>query len=93
MFKQIVEIEPHESETVERLFYEYNAGKENIAFLMRDKQVNYDILQEYINVVEARYVELEMMKIGIGEKYKPLPDKDFDFEFDFRNHSIIYTEA
>ena len=92
MFKQIVEIDPHESETIERLFYEHNAGKDNLSFLMRDKLVNYDILQEYINVVEARYVELEMMKEEIGEKYKPIPDKDFNYEFDFRNHSIIYTE-
>ena len=70
--KVTIEIPYKESLKVERLFYEHKAGQDNIAFLMKDKDINYDILQEYIDVVESRYVELELLKHELGDKYKPL---------------------
>ena len=88
-----VEIFPEESDHVERLFYEHKAGQDNIAFLMKDKDVRYDILQEYIDVIETRYVELELMKGELIEKYKPFGMKDYNYTFNFRNHSIIFEEV
>lgn len=90
--RKVVEIGVDESTNVERLFYEHRAGQDNIAFLMKDKDIRYDILQEYIDVVECRYVELEMMKEELAEKYKPDANKDYDYMFDFRNNSIIFEE-
>jgi hypothetical protein len=87
-----VEIETHESEAVERLFYLHNAGQDNIAFLMKDKDIRYEILQEYIDVTECRYVELEMLKEELAEKYKPKDGKDYNYLFDFRNKTMIFTE-
>ena len=92
--KYTVEITTEESETVERLFYEHKAGQENIKFLMKDREVNYSVLQEYIDVVEARYVEFELMKGKLGEKYKPEEIGDqYNFTFDFDNHAIVYEEV
>ena len=90
--KVTVQIPVEESEHVERLFFEHRAGQDNIAFLMKDKSINYSVLQEYIDVVEARYTELELTKQEIGDKYKPLGFEDYTFTFDFRNNSIVYEE-
>ena len=88
-----VKIQREESETVERLFFEHRAGQDNIAFLMKDKGVRYDLLQEYIDVVECRYVELEMMKSELAEKYKPDKKATYNYKFDFRNETIQFEEA
>lgn len=91
--KIVVAITSQESEAVERLFYLHKAGQNNIAFLAKDKDVQYDILQEYIDVVEARFVELDMLKKELGEKYKPDLGKEYNFTFDFDNNAIIFEEA
>ena len=90
--KVTVPIPVEESEHVERLFFEHKAGQDNIAFLMKDKEIRYDILQEYIDVVETRYVELELTKQEIADKHKPLGIENYTFTFDFRNNSIVYEE-
>lgn len=46
-------IHTEDSNLVERKFYEYNAGKDNIAFLMKDSDVNRELLQEYISISEV----------------------------------------
>ena len=92
MGNQVIIIGVDESNNVERLFLEFHAGREIIAFLMKDKEIQYDILQEYIDIVEAKYVELELMKSELSEKYKPFNMKEYDYRFDFRNNSIIYNE-
>jgi len=90
----IVPIPQETSDKVERLFYEWRAGRETVAFLMKDKDVRWDILQNYINVVEARYTELEMMKDSISKEYAPIPIGDngspFDYTFLFDQSSIRY---
>ena len=91
----LVPIAEETSLKVERLFYEYNAGLESVKFLMKDKEVRWDILQNYINVVEARYTELEMLKKGVSDAY--LPDDigeskiPYSYEFLFDQSSIRYT--
>ena len=90
----IVPIPEETSVKVERLFYEWRAGRETIAFLMKDKDVRWDILQQYVNVVETRYTELELMKEGISKQYAPIPMGEsgvpFDYEFLFDRSSIRY---
>ena len=86
-----VVIEGKESDLVERLFFEYRASQDIIAFLMKDKDVDRDLLQEYIDVSEVRYTELEMTKNELAEKYRPenvCPK--CSFWFDFFNESIVY---
>ena len=90
--KQVVAIDPQDSITVERLFRLYGAGLDTIAFLMKDDDINYNNLQHYIDVVEARHVELEMLKAGMAQKYKPDQGKEYNFEFDFQNNAIIFEE-
>ena len=88
----VVEIDEQDSLLIERKFYEHQAGRDNIAFLMKDKDVNWDILQHYVDVVETRWVELEMLKSEMGKKYCPesLKDKPYGFEFLFDTHEMKF---
>lgn len=96
MKKEIVVPIPQEtSEKVERLFYSWKGGRESVAFLMKDKDVRWDILQQYVNVVETRYAELEMLKSAISGQYLPDPIRfsgvSYDYEFLFGESSIRYA--
>lgn len=89
-----VKIHAEDSNLVERKFYEHAAGKENIAFLMKDSDVNRDLLQDYINIVEVRFFELEKIKVLLSRKYEPseLKGKPYIYTFDFEDETIIYEE-
>lgn len=91
----IVPIPEQTSLSVERLHYEYTAGRESVKFLMKDKDVRWDILQNYVNVVEARFTELEMLKKSVTDKYVPGEIRQsglaFDYEFLFDRSAIRYT--
>lgn len=84
-----VEIPYEDSRVVERLFYEWNSGRNNIAFLMKDDEINYEILRKYIETVDAKFTELEQLKRKIVAQYQP-KDADYDYTFDFDNHAIIF---
>lgn len=87
-----VKIYPEDSNLVERKFYEYMAGRENIAFLMKDTDVNSGLLKEYIHTVEVRFYELEKSKMLISKKYEPveLKEKPYNYSFNFEEETIIY---
>lgn len=89
-----IKIEPEDSNLIERKFYEHAAGKDNIAFLMKDSSINNLLLQEYINIVEVRYYELEKSKRLISKKYEPteLEGKQYTYTFNFEDETIIYEE-
>lgn len=88
-----VKIDSQDSNYIEQKFYEYSSGKSNIAFLMKDADVNWDVLQKYISIVDCRFYELEKSKELISKKYEPLElkGKAYDYQFDFDEESIIYT--
>lgn len=86
-----IHIEEKESDLVERLFFEYKASRDIIAFLMKDEDVNRELLQEYIDVSETRYTNLEMVKLELGDKYRPgNVCKKCNYWFDFVNEAIVY---
>lgn len=89
----VVSIDMEDSLLVERKFYEYNAGKDNIAFLMKESDINWEILQNYIDVVETRYVELELLKKEIITKYCPSNyiNKKYTYEFLFETYEIKFS--
>ena len=91
----VVKIDSEDSNYVERKFFEHAAGKDTVAFLMRDKDVQWDILQHYIDVVESRFIELEFTKSEMSKKYEPkdLEGASYKYSFDFNNESIIYEVA
>lgn len=90
----VIKIYSEDSNLIERKFYEHAAGKDNIAFLMKDADVNRELLQEYISIVEVRFFELEKLKVLISKKYEPveLKGKSYVYTFDFENETIIYEE-
>jgi hypothetical protein len=89
-----VRIHSEDSNLVERKFYEHAAGKDSIAFLMKDSDVNRDLLKEYIYLVEVRFYELEKCKALISKKYEPieLKGKPYSYSFNFEEDTIIYEE-
>lgn len=89
-----IKIHTEDSNLIERKFYEHAAGRDNIAFLMKDRDVNRELLQEYINLVEVRFYELEKCKALISKKYEPveLHGKQYTYSFNFEDETIIYEE-
>ena len=87
-----VKLDHLDSESVERSWYEYNASKDIIGYLMSQETVNEEYLQQYINVTERRFVELEMKKTAIDNKYRPLEfTGNGTYEFDFENEELVYV--
>jgi hypothetical protein len=78
-------------ELIERLFYEYNAAKDIIAFLMQQDKVNEEYLQQYINIAEKRYAELEMQKAAVDKFYRPEGINPQSYQFDFEAEELVYT--
>lgn len=80
---------------IERLFYEYTAGMQSVAFLTKDKDVPMDILKWKIDHTETVCAELEMLKNATAKKYLPdyirVSRKDYGFEFMFDTSEIVYT--
>ncbi len=92
MEKITVKIDEQDSNLVERLFYEHASGKDNVAFLMKDKDINENVLLRYIDVVDIRFYELEKAKTLLSKKYEPkeLNGKAYDYSFDFENETLTY---
>lgn len=90
--ENVVKIDSEDNNLIERKYFEHAAGKDNIAFLMRGDEVNADLLQQYINIVEKRFYELEKSKKYISEKYCPdeLKGKAYNYYFDFDEETITY---
>lgn len=95
MSKKIcVKIDSQDSNLVERKFFEHTAGKDNVAFLMKDKDVNEALLDRYITTVEVRFCELEKVKRLLSKKYEPaeLKGKAYEYSFDFEDETITYVQ-
>lgn len=75
---------------VERLFYEYNSSKDLVGYLMQQDKVNEEYLQQYINITERRFVELELTKEGMDRKYRPENIEPINYSFDFINEELVY---
>lgn len=75
---------------VERRFFEYNAAKDIIKFLMSREDVLESKLMWYINNTETRFTELELLKDEVTSQYKPEGMGDVGYEFDFKESCIVY---
>lgn len=95
MFKKEIRIYQEDSNLIERKFFEHAAGRDNIAFLMKDKDVNKELLREYIADVEVRFYELEKTKSLLSKKYEPseLNGKPYNYSFNFDEETILYEET
>lgn len=77
-------------ELIERLFYEYNAAKDLVGYLMQQDKVNETYLQQYINITERRFAELEMHKDMMDRQYRPADINPVNYTFDFINEQLVY---
>lgn len=85
-----VKMEPNDIQLIERLFYEYNASKDLVGYLMQQDKVNEDYLQQYINITEKRFTELEMHKDMMDRQYRPEGINPVNYSFDFINEELVY---
>ena len=88
---EYIEIPYELSCNIERLFFEYNAALSVCKFLMSQPEVREDMLQKYLDSVECKWVELEVLKQKAVKEY-PTHFEKADYEFDFDNHAIKYLE-
>lgn len=91
----VVNIGEENSRKMEKVWYEYNASRDIIAFLMQQEGVKFENLQEYINVAEVRFVECEKMKERLAAEFKPeeVDLTKYNYGFDFEQFTITFTEA
>lgn len=90
-----VKISEEDSKAVEKAWYEYSGARDIIAFIMQQKGVDWNILQEYVNVAEYRFTVCEMEKNRVATSYKPeeVDLSKYNYSFDFLEHSITFEEA
>ena len=85
-----VPMEHTDIELIERLFYEYNAAKDLVGYLMQQDKVNEEYLQQYINITEKRFTELEMHKDLMDRQYRPVGITPINYTFDFIGEQLVY---
>ena len=89
-----VKIYSEDSNLIERKYFEYSALKDCLAFLMKDEDVNKELLDKYVRSVGSMYYEVEKTKRLLSKKYEPqeLHGKSYDYFFDFEDETITYVE-
>lgn len=85
-----VKLTTEDNNLIERQFYEYNAARDIIVYLMQQQNINEDYLQQYINIAERRFVELEMNKQAVDKAYRPKDIEPSSFSFDFEAEELVY---
>ena len=85
-----VKLTPEDNGLIERQFYEYNAARDIIVYLMQQQSINEDYLQQYINIAERRFVELEMNKKAVDKAYRPKDIEPSSYSFDFEAEELVY---
>ena len=90
----VTRIDSEDCNLVERLFFEHAAMKDCVAFLMKDRDVNQELLDGYVRKVGSLYYELEKSKRLISKKYEPfeIKGKPYNYSFDFEEETITYVK-
>lgn len=76
-----IAINQDDSLLIERLFFQYNATKDIVAFLMTKEDLNVEALQSYMETAERRFIELEMEKRRVVRSVGGNPDANYMFNF------------
>lgn len=89
----IVKIDSEDNNLIERRFFEHAAMRDNVAFLMKDEDVNEEILDRLVKNVGTLYYALEKTKRLLSKKYEPieLKEKPYNYAFDFEDETITYV--
>lgn len=89
-----VKIYSEDSNLIERKYFEHSALKDCVAFLMKDGDVNKELLDNYVRDVGIMYYEVEKTKRLLSKKYEPqeLRGMSYDYFFNFENETITYVK-
>lgn len=85
-----VQIPADISSEVERRFFEYNATRDIIGYLMSRDDVLAKNLEKYLVIAENRFTELELMKEDVTSQFVPEGISNYGYAFDFINCCIVY---
>lgn len=90
----IIKMDSEEINLVERKFFEHTSMKDCVVFLMKDRDVNQELLDRYVRNVGRLYYELEKAKRLLSKKYEPqeLRGKSYDYFFNFEEETITYVK-
>lgn len=89
----IVNIPTELSDWIEKLFFEYNARLNVFKFLIKDNDIEQNILDKYQKEIENKYTELELAKKQVSEQFKPYDfNNSYIYNFNFDENTIIYEE-
>ena len=91
--KKLQQISAEDSNYIESLFFRYNATKDIISFLMTNENVNQDLLARYMETAEQRFVELELAKKAVFEKYINDDISFYNYTFNFQIPAIEYARG
>lgn len=89
-----ITVDSEDINIVERKHFEHAAMRDCVAFLMKDVDVNQELLDKYVKNVCGMYYELEKSKRLLSKKYEPneLHDKSYEYYFDFEDETITYVK-
>lgn len=75
---------------VERRYFEYEAAKHLIGYLMSRDDIHVEFLQAYIDAAEVKFADLEMMKNEIIAAYPSNNGWPY-YYIDFINNCLKYS--
>ena len=87
---EIVDIPENLCIEVERRYFEYEASKHLIGYLMSRDDIKLDFLQAYLDASEIKFADLEMMKNSVVAQYPSLNNWT-NYVIDFANSCIKYS--
>ena len=87
---EIVNIPENICLEVERRYFEYEAAKHLIGYLMSRTDVQLELLQNYLDVAEVKFADLEMMKNAIVAQF-PSMNGWRNYIIDFAHSCLKYS--
>lgn len=87
---EIVNIPENLCIEIERRYFEYEAAKHLIGYLMSRKDTQVELLQMYLDSAELKFADLEMMKNEVISAY-PSQNGWANYYVDFINSCLKYT--
>lgn len=92
---KVVTVEENDMRELEKAFMLYNASTDIINHMMGSTTIDKELFNEYFTIAESRYINCEMIKTKLANKYKT-PEIDlnkYDYSFDFRENTLTFKEA
>lgn len=82
-------IQPDDMLLIEKAYYEYNASLNILSYLLKQKEINENYLNQYLKKSEEYYIYFEELKQSIFIKYQINIANFKNYSFDFESNILI----